>query len=79
MALAPATKIWDMTKLVAVQLKSSANIHAYSIVNLIPMVDLAIQRLPAYNSFMLGKLAWVLPASRSSVPAGCSDLRSIWT
>ncbi|EGZ24401.1 hypothetical protein PHYSODRAFT_260204 [Phytophthora sojae] len=58
-ALAPATKIWDMTKLVAVQLKSSANIHAYSIVNLIPMVDLAIQRLPAYNSFMLGKLAWL--------------------
>ncbi|ETM02214.1 hypothetical protein L917_01277, partial [Phytophthora nicotianae] len=55
-ALAPATKIWDMVKLMASQLlSSSSNIHESSGASLLPVIDLAIKRVfPAYTSSFLG-------------------------
>ncbi|KAG7388742.1 hypothetical protein PHYBOEH_007756 [Phytophthora boehmeriae] len=54
-ALAPATKIWDMVQLAAKQLLSSSNVHSSSGASLLPMIDIAIKRVfPEYNSTILG-------------------------
>jgi hypothetical protein len=54
-ALAPATKIWDLAQLAAKKLLQGADFHNYAVTSLLPMIDIAIRRVyPSFKSSILG-------------------------